>query len=102
MQRKHSGWFSYQKCVFADFRLDIYVIGLKALMRKAYLARASFIQNHIVVDTARLSDEHKEKLEIATKKQKMPDANNPKTWQNQPVWGWRYYIDKGNGLISQN
>lgn len=24
----------------------------------------------------------------------MPDASNPKTWQNQPVWGWRYYVDK--------
>ena len=101
MQKKHSGWFSYRKMYFRRFPTRYSCNWFEALMRKAYLARASFIQNHIVVDTARLSDDHKEKLEIATKKQKMPDANNPKTWQNQPVWGWRYYIDKGNGLISE-
>ena len=46
-----------------------------------------------------MSDNRKENLEIATKKQKIPDANNPKTWKDQPAWGWRYYVDKGNRLI---
>ena len=45
-----------------------------------------------------MSDNRKENLELATKKQKIPDANNPKTWKDQPSWGWRYYVDKGNGL----
>merc|ERR1719427_2122339 len=72
----------------------------KEALRKAYLARASFIPTKICINLTRVSNEQeRHNLELASKKQvgttnKLLDPNNPKTWQGQPSWGWRTYVEK--------